>query len=97
MRLLIIEDEPALGALLHCALERAGFASDVTRGIAEAEAHLRAASYEVLLLDLGLADGDGLTLLRGLRRRHSPVPVLILTARDAPEDRVTGLDCGADD
>ena len=97
MRLLIIEDEPALGELLHRALERAGFAGDVTSGIAEAEEHLRLAAYDALILDLGLADGDGLTLLRALRRRSSQLPVLILTARDAPEDRVAGLDSGADD
>jgi DNA-binding response OmpR family regulator len=97
MRLLIVEDEPALAELLHLALERAGFAGDVARGIVEAAEHLRLAAYDALILDLGLADGDGLTFLRGLRRRSSPLPVLVLTARDAPEDRVAGLDSGADD
>jgi DNA-binding response OmpR family regulator len=97
MRLLIIEDEQALAGLLRGALERAGFAVDVAGGVAEAEEHLRLATYDVLILDLGLADGDGLMLLRALRRRDSSLPVLILTARDAPEDRVTGLDSGADD
>ncbi len=101
MRLLIVEDEPALAGLLHNALERAleraGFAGDVVSGIAEAEEQLRLVAYDVLILDLGLADGDGLTILRTLRRRKSGLPVLILTARDTPEDRVTGLDSGADD
>src|SRR5215831_12948461 len=84
MRLLAVEDEPALAALLHAALARAGFAVDVTDGVRPAAASLGAAAYDAVILDLGLADGDG-------------VPVLILTARDAPEDRVTGLDAGADD
>lgn len=97
MRLLIVEDEPALAGLLHSALVRAGFAGDVVSGIAEAEEHVRLAAYDALILDLGLADGDGLTMLRALRRRRNSLPVLILTARDTPEDRVTGLDSGADD
>lgn len=97
MRLLVVEDEPDLGALLRDALSRAGFATDLVTGIATADEHLRSASYDAMVLDLGLADGDGLTLLRTLRRRGSTLPVLILTARDAPEDRVTGLDLGADD
>jgi DNA-binding response OmpR family regulator len=97
MRLLIIEDEAALAGLLRGVLERSGFAVDVAGGLGDAGDHLRVAAYDAVILDLGLADGDGLTLLRDLRRRGDGVPVLILTARDAPEDRVAGLDCGADD
>jgi DNA-binding response OmpR family regulator len=97
MRLLTVEDEPDLGVLLRDALTRGGFAVDLVTGIAAAEDHLAVATYDAMILDLGLADGDGLTLLRGLRRRAAMLPVLILTARDAPEDRVTGLDSGADD
>ena len=97
MHLLIVEDEPALAGLLRRALERAGFAPDVASGVVEAREHLRCASHAAILLDLGLADGDGLDLLRGLRRAGNSVPVLILTARDAPEERMTGLDSGADD
>ena len=97
MRLLTVEDEPDLGILLRDALSRAGFATDLVTGIADAEDHLGLAAYDAMILDLGLADGDGLTLLRALRRRANMLPVLILTARDAPEDRVTGLDAGADD
>jgi len=97
MRLLAIEDEPALAALLNAALERAGFAVDVTDGVQRAAASLAAADYDAIILDLGLADGDGMSLLRVLRKRGDSVPVLILTARDAPEDRVAGLDGGADD
>ncbi len=97
MRLLAVEDEPALASLLCAALARAGFAIDAADGMQHALASLAAADYDAIILDLGLADGDGMTLLRGLRKRGNPVPVLILTARDAPEDRVAGLDGGADD
>jgi DNA-binding response OmpR family regulator len=97
MRLLTVEDEPELGVLLRDALSRGGFATDLVTGIAAARDHLSVASYDAMILDLGLSDGDGLTLLRALRRRNTTLPVLILTARDAPEDRVAGLDSGADD
>jgi DNA-binding response OmpR family regulator len=97
MRLLIVEDETELASLLRAALERAGFALDHATGIATAAELVDLASYDVIVLDLGLVDGDGLMLLRDLRRRRASVPVLILTARDAPEDRVAGLDSGADD
>jgi DNA-binding response OmpR family regulator len=97
MRLLAVEDEPALASLLHAALARAGFAVDVTDGVQRAAASLAAADYDAIILDLCLADGDGMSLLRVLRKRRDPIPVLILTARDAPEDRVAGLDGGADD
>ena len=97
MRLLVIEDEPELAQLVHHALANAGFAVDCAHDIAAAHDHLRVARYEALILDLGLPDGDGLALLRALRHTGDAVPVLILTARDAPEDRVVGLDTGADD
>ncbi len=97
MRLLIVEDEPDLGTLLRDALSRAGFATDLVTGIADAQEHLELIAYDAMILDLALADGDGLSLLSTLRRKGSTLPVLILTARDAPEDRVTGLDSGADD
>ncbi len=97
MRLLVVEDEPELARLLRDALARSGFAVDCAETLGAASDHLRVASYDVLILDLGLPDGDGLVLLRHLRRNGETVPVLILTARDAPEDRVSGLDTGADD
>lgn len=97
MRLLVVEDEAELSALVRRALLAAGFAVDLSSSIVEAEDHMRVARYDAIILDLGLADGDGLVLLRGLRRRSDTCPVLILTARDAPEDRVIGLDSGADD
>jgi len=97
MRLLAIEDEPDLGLLLRGALTQGGFTVDLVTGIAAAVEHLRLTSYDAMILDLGLADGDGLTLLHAVRRRGNTIPVLILTARDSPEDRVTGLDAGSDD
>ncbi len=96
-----MEDEPELGRLIRDALERAGFAADLAVDLADAEEHLRIAAYDALVLDLGLPDGDGLSLLGRLRRGGAglPVglPVLLLTARDGPDERVAGLDAGADD
>ena len=97
MRLLVVEDEAALAALLTAALQRAGFAVDAADGVGAAADCLRVATYDAAILDLGLPDGDGMALLARLRRHGDALPVLILTARDAPEDRVTGLDSGADD
>jgi len=97
MRLLVIEDERELGELTAANLSRTGFTVDLCATLAEAEAAVRAASFDLMILDLGLPDGDGMTYLRTLRRNGSAMPVLILTARDAIEDRVEGLDAGADD
>jgi DNA-binding response OmpR family regulator len=97
MRVLVVEDEPELAQLLHAALLRAGFAADIAGSVATAKDHLQVAIYDAAVLDLGLPDGNGLDLLRALRRAGNTVAVLILTARDAVEDRVTGLDTGADD
>lgn len=97
MRLLVVEDEPELLLLMRRALERGGFAVDIASDLAQAAQCLAIARYEILILDLNLPDGDGLSLLRHLRTRGSQLPVLVLTARDAVEDRVTGLDTGADD
>jgi len=97
MRLLVIEDEIELAALIRAALEQAGFAADHAGTALAAASHLGATSYDAAILDLGLPDSDGFLLLRQLRRQNTSLPVLILTARDSPEDRVTGLDSGADD
>ncbi len=97
MRLLTVEDERELAELTAAALGRAGFAVDVVGSLAEAEEAIAVRAYDANILDLGLGDGNGLSLLRALRGRGASVPVLILTARDALEDRVTGLDSGADD
>ena len=97
MRLLVIEDERELGGLVRSALERGGFAVDLAETLDAATACLDLVRYDVAILDLALPDGDGLTLLRTVRKRGSILPVLVLTARDAPEDRVLGLNAGADD
>lgn len=97
MRLLIVEDEAKLAALLRTALDRAGFSCDVAPDLADAELCARGVTYDAVVLDLGLPDGDGIEWLRRLRRRGLTAPVLMLTARDALEDRVRGLDSGADD
>lgn len=97
MRLLVIEDERELGRLLQGALERGGFAVDLAETLDAAQGCLDVVGYDAAILDLALPDGDGLSLLRSLRKRGSTLPVLILTARDAPEDRVLGLNAGADD
>jgi DNA-binding response OmpR family regulator len=97
MRVLLVEDNDELRKLLIHGLESARFSVDSLTTVAESEAALSTTSYSALILDLGLPDGDGLTLLRGIRERKNPLPVLILTARDRVQDRVSGLHAGADD
>ena len=97
MRLLVVEDEARIVEVLRAALSRAGFAVDAVETVAEARAAFPLVAYDAVILDLGLPDGDGLELLADLRRHGNRVPVLVLTARDAVEARVTGLDVGADD
>jgi DNA-binding response OmpR family regulator len=97
MRLLIVEDELRIAELLSAALTRAGFAVDAVTECADARAALAVTAYDAAILDLGLPDGDGLGLLSELRSQGNQTPILVLTARDAVEDRVRGLDTGADD
>lgn len=97
MRLLIVEDERRIAVLVAEALRQAGFAVDVVHTVADAEILLLSTVYDAAVLDLGLPDGDGLTLLASLAHKPDKAPVLVLTARDAVEDRVAGLDAGADD
>ena len=97
MRLLIVEDETRIAEILRSALARAGFAVDAVGLYGDAEAGLAANRYDAVILDLGLPDGDGLALLKKMRERGNATPVLVLTARDAVDDRVSGLDSGADD
>lgn len=97
MRLLLIEDDTMIGAALRRGLQQEGHSVDWARDAKSAEAALAAEQYELVLLDLGLPDRDGMALLASLRRARSPVPVIISTARDAVADRVRGLDLGADD
>lgn len=97
MRILLVEDNERLSALLTTGLGNAGFEADVVGRVAEAEAALATTQYPVIVLDLGLPDADGLDLLREMRRRGDATPVLILTARGGIQDRVKGLQAGADD
>lgn len=97
MKLLIVEDDALLQSGLAQALSAQGYAVDCASTAAESNALLRSGQYSLIVLDLGLPDRDGATLLRQWRRDGINVPVLILTARDALEDRVDGLDAGADD
>lgn len=97
MRVLIVEDEARIVEILRGALGRAGFAVDTVDLCADARAALAVTSYDAAILDLGLPDGDGIRLLSELRSGGNRIPILVLTARDAVEDRVCGLDTGADD
>ncbi|MBW6390599.1 response regulator [Billgrantia antri] len=97
MRLLVVEDDPLIARSLHQALTPLGNTVEGFARHAEASAALRHDRFDLILLDLGLPDGDGLTLLGELRERGDTTPVLILTARDGIDDRVRGLDLGADD
>jgi DNA-binding response OmpR family regulator len=97
MRLLIVEDNEELAQLLAKGLKDVGFDSDGVSAVADARAALFAVQYTGIILDLGLGDEDGLTLLRELRQSKNPIPVLVLTARGGLQDRITGLRSGADD
>jgi len=97
VRVLVVEDEVRIAEILQAALSRSGFVVDPVRRCAEAREALSLTSYDAVVLDLGLPDGDGLTLLANLQSSRNRVPVLVLTARDTVQDRVSGLDAGADD
>ncbi len=97
MRLLVVEDEARIAEILKTALEKAGFAVDIASSCADARETLSLNPYDIAILDLGLPDGDGVNLLKGMRSAGSQLPILVLTARDAVEDRVGGLNAGADD
>ncbi len=97
MRILLVEDDHSLGSALRDQMVSDGHAVDWMTGLEDALAVARSVSCDLVLLDLGLPDGHGLDLLRDLRQRRSPVPVIILTARDRISDRIAGLDGGADD
>jgi len=97
VRVLIIEDEPRIVEILVAALRKAAFTVDAVATATDADEALAAIPYDAVVLDLGLPDGDGLDVLAAARTAGKAVPVLVLTARDAVEDRVLGLDSGADD
>lgn len=97
MNILLVEDDLELGNGVRIALEDQGLALLWVRRLGDALQALDSRPFDLVLLDLGLPDGDGLTLLARLRREGETTPVLILTARDALADRLAGLDRGADD
>ena len=97
MRLLLVEDDPMIGAGVQRGLRQDGHTVDWVRDGAAAELAVADGVYEVILLDLGLPRKSGLELLAGLRRKGVATPVLVITARDSVADRVKGLDAGADD
>jgi DNA-binding response OmpR family regulator len=97
MRILVIEDDPVIADAARRALERDGHAVDHVPNAEQAKAALHAENFDLAVLDIGLPGQDGLHLLSDLRRRGRKLPVLMLTARDGLDDRVTALDLGADD
>ncbi|MCO5106656.1 MAG: response regulator transcription factor [Burkholderiaceae bacterium] len=97
MRVLLVEDDRMIGQAVQTALRQDGYAVDWVRDAETADTALSTADFDLVLLDLGLPGRDGVALLRAMRARHDATPVLIVTARDDVQDRVGGLDAGADD
>lgn len=97
MRILIVEDNVRLAALMLEGLRHHGFSCDLAHDLDTADSAVRTVDYDAILLDLGLPDGDGLDWLRSFRQDGTRPPALVVTARGALEDRVSGLDAGADD
>lgn len=97
MRVLLVEDDTMIGEAIQGALRDASYATDWVKNGQTALATLSGQHYDLVLLDLGLPGKDGLEVLRSIRARDNPVPLLIITARDGLDDRLRGLDGGADD
>ncbi|WCM91185.1 response regulator transcription factor [Acidovorax sp. NCPPB 2350] len=97
MRVLLVEDDPMIGEAIQGALKDASYAADWVKNGQTALTMLGCQHYDLVLLDLGLPGKDGLELLAGIRAADNPVPLLIITARDGLDDRLRGLDGGADD
>jgi len=97
MRILLVEDDRMIGESIRTALRQDGSAVDWVRDGRAAEGALGTEQFDLVLLDLGLPQRDGLEILRAMRLRRDQTPVIVLTARDALRDRVAGLDAGADD
>ena len=97
MRILVVEDDPMLGAGLEQALRDASFSVDWVRDGDEGELAINNGGHALILLDLGLPKKSGLDVLRDVRKRGNTAPLLVITARDDTDDRVAGLDLGADD
>ena len=97
MRVLLVEDDPMIGEAIQGALRDASYAVDWVKDGRTALTTLDDQQYELVLLDLGLPGKDGLDVLAGIRAKNNPIPLLIITARDGLDDRLRGLDGGADD
>ena len=97
MRILLIEDDPLIGDGLANGLKKSGMAVDWFRSGRQGQVALEDAPYDAVILDLGLPEIDGMDILQYWRKKNIQTPVLILTARDAVENRVDGLNAGADD
>ena len=97
MRVLVIEDDVLLGDAIQAGLKQAGYAVDWMKDGISADQALSTEPYAAVILDLGLPRMSGLDVLRRMRGRNTPIPVLILTAMDTVDDRIKGLDAGADD
>ena len=97
MRILLVEDDPMIGDAIQGALTDASYAADWVKNGLKALSALDTQRYDMVLLDLGLPGKDGFEVLASIRARNNPVPLLILTARDSLNDRLRGLDGGADD
>ena len=95
--ILLLEDDAALGQGIRYALENDGVQVELCTALAQAQGILPGRDFDLLILDVNLPDGSGLDLLRDVRRRHSRVPVILLTANDLETDIVVGLESGADD
>lgn len=97
MRVLLVEDDVMIGEAIHAALKDASYAADWVKNGQTALTTLGCQHYDLVLLDLGLPGKDGLEVLSTIRAKDNPVPLLIITARDGLDDRLRGLDGGADD
>ena len=97
MKILVVEDEAALRAALMSTMRQAGYVVEEAATCAQAQEKIELYQYDCVLLDLTLPDGSGLNLLRALKAEGSAAGVLIITARDALDDKIKGLDLGADD
>ncbi|MEO7031916.1 MAG: response regulator, partial [Herbaspirillum sp.] len=97
MRILLAEDDRMIGDAVRTALRQQGYAVDWVQDGQLADSVLTTERFDLALLDLGLPRMDGIEVVRNLRQRQSATPVIIITARDGIEDRIKGLDAGADD
>ncbi|MGY6258687.1 response regulator transcription factor [Paraburkholderia caledonica] len=97
MRVLLVEDDPMIGDAIQGALKDASYAADWVKDGQSALTTLGCQHYDLVLLDLGLPGKDGLEVLASIRAKDNPIPMLVITARDSLDDRLRGLDGGADD